>query len=55
MPESVEFMPKASLLSFEESNGWSVASGLGIDKIRFTGRAAIRVRRSGEKIVAIQE
>jgi len=38
MPESVEFMPRASLLSFEEIERFvRVAANLGINKIRLTG------------------
>src|SRR6185312_11194627 len=57
MPEAVEFMPRASLLSFEEIERFvRVASGLGIDKIRLTGGEPL-VRRDlpslVERIVAI--
>src|SRR6266705_1458852 len=38
MPETVEFLPRASLLTFEEIERFvRVAVTLGIDKIRLTG------------------
>src|SRR3954447_23306358 len=38
MPEVVEFLPRASLLTYEEIERFArVAAGLGIDKIRLTG------------------
>ena len=57
MPESVEFLPRTSLLSFEEIERFvRIASTLGIDKIRLTGGEPL-VRRDlpwlVEKIVAI--
>jgi cyclic pyranopterin phosphate synthase len=57
MPETVEFLPKASLLSFEEIARFvRAASTVGIDKIRLTGGEPL-VRRGlpelVEQIVAI--
>lgn len=57
MPESVEFLPRTSLLSFEEIERFvRIAATLGIDKIRLTGGEPL-VRRNlpslVEKIVAI--
>src|SRR6202035_1035653 len=57
MPETVEFLPRASLLSFEEiAQVVRAASTVGIDKIRLTGGEPL-VRRGlpglVEQIVAI--
>ncbi len=52
MPESVEFLPRASLLSFEEITRFArAASTVGIDKIRLTGGEPL-VRRDLPKLVA---
>ena len=51
MPESVTFLPKASLLSFEEIERFvRVATTLGIDKVRLTGGEPL-VRRHFPKLV----
>ncbi len=51
MPETVEFLPKASLLSYEEIARFvRVAAGLGIDKIRLTGGEPL-VRRDLPRLV----
>src|SRR5690606_19565558 len=53
MPENVEFLPKGHLLTFEEITRFaSVASGLGIEKIRLTGGEPL-VRRDLHKLVAM--
>jgi cyclic pyranopterin phosphate synthase len=52
MPEAVEFLPRQSLLSFEEIERFvQVATTLGIDKIRLTGGEPL-VRRELPKLVA---
>ena len=52
MPETVEFLPRASLLSFEEIERFvRVAATLGIDKIRLTGGEPL-VRRDLPALVA---
>lgn len=52
MPESVTFMPRASLLSFEEIERFvRVAATLGIDKVRLTGGEPL-VRRDLPALVA---
>jgi cyclic pyranopterin phosphate synthase len=52
MPESVEFLPRASLLSFEEITRFArAASSVGIDKIRLTGGEPL-VRRDLPNLVA---
>ena len=52
MPESVTFLPRASLLSFEEIERFvRVAAALGIDKIRLTGGEPL-VRRDLPELVA---
>jgi cyclic pyranopterin phosphate synthase len=58
MPESVEFLPRKSLLSFEEIERFvRVAAGLGINKVRLTGGEPL-VRRDlpvlVEKLVGIE-
>ena len=57
MPESVEFLPKSSLLSFEEmARVARVAAGLGVDKVRLTGGEPLVRRNLAElirQIVAI--
>ena len=51
MPETVRFLPKSSLLSFEEITRFvRVAATLGIDKIRLTGGEPL-VRRDLPKLV----
>jgi cyclic pyranopterin phosphate synthase len=51
MPENVEFLPRASLLSFEEITRFArVASTCGIDKIRLTGGEPL-VRRDLPRLV----
>jgi GTP 3',8-cyclase len=51
MPETVEFLPRASLLSFEEIARFvRVATGLGIDKVRLTGGEPL-VRRDLPRLV----
>ena len=53
MPESVTFLPKQSLLSFEEIvRVVRVAAGLGIDKVRLTGGEPL-VRRGLPDLVAM--
>src|SRR5438876_5435577 len=53
MPETVTFLPRASLLSFEEIVRFvEVATTLGIDKIRLTGGEPL-VRRDLPKLVAM--
>src|SRR5580693_3891184 len=57
MPEQVEFLPRASLLSFEEIERFvRIAVTLGIDKVRLTGGEPL-VRRGlpalVEKLAAI--
>ncbi len=53
MPETVTFLPKASLLSFEEiTRVVRVATTLGIDKIRLTGGEPL-VRRGLPDLVAM--
>ena len=52
MPESVRFLPRAELLTFEEIERFvRVAASLGIDKIRLTGGEPL-VRRDLPKLVA---
>src|SRR3989440_11203690 len=52
MPETVEFLPRASLLSFEEIERFvRVAVPLGIDKLRLTGGEPL-VRRDLPGLVA---
>src|SRR5580693_6850263 len=52
MPETVTFLPRASLLSFEEIERFvRVAATLGIDKVRLTGGEPL-VRRDLPKLVA---
>jgi cyclic pyranopterin phosphate synthase len=52
MPETVQFLPRAELLSFEEiERVVRVAAGLGIDKVRLTGGEPL-VRRDLPKLVA---
>jgi cyclic pyranopterin phosphate synthase len=52
MPEVVEFLPRQSLLSFEEIERFvQIATTLGIDKIRLTGGEPL-VRRELPKLVA---
>ncbi|WP_435006888.1 GTP 3',8-cyclase MoaA [Tundrisphaera lichenicola] len=52
MPESVQFLPRQDLLSFEEIERIvRLAAGLGIDKIRLTGGEPL-VRRDLPKLVA---
>jgi GTP 3',8-cyclase len=52
MPEAVTFLPRASLLSFEEIERFvRVAATLGIDKIRLTGGEPL-VRRDLPELVA---
>ena len=52
MPETVEFLPRASLLTFEEIARFvQVATSQGIDKIRLTGGEPL-VRRDLPKLVA---
>src|SRR5215210_6045879 len=52
MPESVTFLPRAELLSFEEIERFvRVAATLGIDKIRLTGGEPL-VRRDLPRLVA---
>jgi cyclic pyranopterin phosphate synthase len=52
MPEAVEFLPRQSLLSFEEIERFvRVATTLGIDKIRLTGGEPL-VRRELPRLVA---
>ena len=51
MPETVEFLPRASLLTFEEIARFvRVAATLGVDKIRLTGGEPL-VRRDLPKLV----
>ncbi|HWE38688.1 MAG TPA: GTP 3',8-cyclase MoaA [Isosphaeraceae bacterium] len=51
MPEVVEFLPRASLLTFEEIERFArVAVGLGIDKLRLTGGEPL-VRRELPRLV----
>src|SRR5260221_8587457 len=51
MPESVVFLPRRELLTFEEIERFvRVASGLGIDKIRLTGGEPL-VRRDLPRLV----
>jgi cyclic pyranopterin phosphate synthase len=51
MPEAVEFLPRASLLTFEEIERFArVAVGLGIDKLRLTGGEPL-VRRDLPRLV----
>jgi cyclic pyranopterin phosphate synthase len=53
MPEAVTFLPRASLLTFEEIARFvRVATTLGIDKIRLTGGEPL-VRRDLPKLVAM--
>jgi cyclic pyranopterin phosphate synthase len=53
MPETVTFLPRQSLLSFEEIERFvRVATTLGIDKIRLTGGEPL-VRRDLPKLVAM--
>ncbi len=52
MPESVRFLPRQDLLSFEEIERFArVAAGLGVDKIRLTGGEPL-VRRDLPTLVA---
>jgi cyclic pyranopterin phosphate synthase len=52
MPETVRFLPRADLLTFEEIERLvRVAAGLGIDKIRLTGGEPL-VRRDLPRLVA---
>src|SRR3984957_6847034 len=52
MPETVRFLPRADLLSFEEIERFvRVASTLGIDKVRLTGGEPL-VRRDLPNLVA---
>jgi GTP 3',8-cyclase len=52
MPETVEFLPRQSILSFEEIERFvRVATTLGIDKVRLTGGEPL-VRRELPKLVA---
>ncbi len=52
MPETVEFLPRQNLLTFEEIERFvRVATGLGIDKIRLTGGEPL-VRRDLPALVA---
>src|SRR5215212_7100289 len=52
MPETVEFLPRTSLLSFEEIERFvRVAVPLGIDKLRLTGGEPL-VRRELPDLVA---
>jgi GTP 3',8-cyclase len=52
MPEAVEFLPRQSILSFEEIERFvRVATTLGIDKVRLTGGEPL-VRRELPKLVA---
>src|SRR5262249_40042761 len=59
MPEQVTFLPRASLLTFEEIERFvRVAVGLGIDKVRLTGGEPLVRRglpRLVEKLTAIPE
>src|SRR5215475_4546169 len=51
MPEQVEFLPRASLLSFEEIERFvRIAVTLGIDKVRLTGGEPL-VRRGLPRLV----
>ena len=51
MPESVRFLPRADLLSFEEIGRFvRVAASLGVDKVRLTGGEPL-VRRELPKLV----
>lgn len=51
MPENVEFLPRSSLLTYEEITRFvRVAAGLGIDKIRLTGGEPL-VRRDLPQLV----
>ncbi len=51
MPESVEFLPRANLLTFEEITRFvRVAASLGVDKIRLTGGEPL-VRKDLPKLV----
>ncbi len=51
MPENVEFLPRASVLSFEEIARFvRVAAGMGIDKIRLTGGEPL-VRRDLPRLI----
>ncbi|MGE3821452.1 MAG: GTP 3',8-cyclase MoaA, partial [Isosphaeraceae bacterium] len=53
MPESVTFMPRRNLLSFEEITRFvRVAATLGIDKVRLTGGEPL-VRRDLPRLVAM--
>ncbi len=52
MPETVEFLPRQSVLSFEEIERFvRVATTLGIEKVRLTGGESL-VRRELPKLVA---
>src|SRR4051794_24868576 len=52
MPETVRFLPRSDLLSFEEiERVVRVAAGLGIDKVRLTGGEPL-VRRDLPTLVA---
>ena len=57
MPESVKFLPRADLLTFEEIERFTrVAASLGVDKIRLTGGEPLVRRdlpRLVEKLVAV--
>ena len=51
MPESVRFLPRADLLTFEEIGRFvRVAAGLGVDKVRLTGGEPL-VRRDLPRLV----
>src|SRR4051795_9849190 len=53
MPESVEFLPRRSLLSFEEIERFvRIATTLGIDKVRLTGGEPL-VRRDLPELVSM--
>src|SRR5436309_6899757 len=53
MPESVTFLPRQSLLTFEEIARFvRVAAGLGVDKIRLTGGEPL-VRKDIPGLVAM--
>lgn len=52
MPETVEFLPRASLLTFEEIARFArVAASLGVDKLRLTGGEPL-VRRDLPRLIA---
>src|SRR5947209_4385426 len=53
MPESVTFLPKESLLSFEEITRFvGVAASLGMDKVRLTGGEPL-VRKGLPRLVGM--